>query len=71
MFDLDAGKLIVIGVVALAIARHLAMSGREVIVLEAADNIGTETSSRNSEVIHAGIYYAPGTLKTRWIFHCR
>ena len=53
------------GVVGLAIARRLAMSGREVIVLEAADSIGTETSSRNSEVIHAGIYYSPGTLKAR------
>ena len=53
------------GVVGLAIARRLAMSGREVVVLEAADGIGTETSSRNSEVIHAGIYYPPGTLKAR------
>ena len=53
------------GVVGLAIARHLAMAGREVIVLEAADMIGTETSSRNSEVIHAGIYYPTGSLKAR------
>jgi L-2-hydroxyglutarate oxidase LhgO len=53
------------GVVGLAIARHMAMSGREVIVLEAADSIGTETSSRNSEVIHAGIYYSKDTLKAR------
>ena len=53
------------GVIGLAIARALAMAGREVIVLEAADAIGTETSSRNSEVIHAGIYYAPGGLKAR------
>ena len=53
------------GVVGLAIARRLAMSGREVIVLEAADGIGTETSSRNSEVIHAGIYYSKDTLKAR------
>ena len=51
------------GVVGLAIARALAMAGREVIVLEAADAIGTEVSSRNSEVIHAGIYYPPGSLK--------
>ena len=51
------------GVVGLAIARALALAGREVIVLEAADGIGTETSSRNSEVIHAGIYYEPGSLK--------
>ncbi|MCH8491563.1 MAG: NAD(P)/FAD-dependent oxidoreductase [Oceanicaulis sp.] len=51
------------GVVGLAVARALAMSGREVIVLEAADAIGTETSSRNSEVIHAGIYYPKGSFK--------
>lgn len=53
------------GVVGLAIARRLAMDGREVIVLEAADAIGTETSSRNSEVIHAGIYYAAGSAMAR------
>ncbi|BBN08410.1 2-hydroxyglutarate dehydrogenase [Marchantia polymorpha subsp. ruderalis] len=51
------------GVVGLAIARELARQGREVIVLEAADAIGTGTSSRNSEVIHAGIYYPRGSLK--------
>ena len=55
------------GVVGLAVARALAMAGREVIVLEAADAIGTGTSSRNSEVIHAGIYYAQGSLKAK---HC-
>ena len=53
------------GVVGLAVARALAEDGREVLVLEAADAIGTGTSSRNSEVIHAGIYYAPGSLKAR------
>lgn len=53
------------GVVGLAIARALAAAGREVLVLEAADAIGTETSSRNSEVVHAGIYYPPGSLKAR------
>ncbi|MBT5240283.1 MAG: NAD(P)/FAD-dependent oxidoreductase [Rhodospirillaceae bacterium] len=53
------------GVVGLAIARGLAMAGREVITLEAADAIGTQTSSRNSEVIHAGIYYPKGSLKAR------
>ena len=53
------------GVVGLAIARELAISGREVIVLEAADTIGTHTSSRNSEVIHAGLYYPRGSLKAR------
>ncbi|HET7490667.1 MAG TPA: FAD-dependent oxidoreductase, partial [Bradyrhizobium sp.] len=48
------------GVIGLAIARRLARAGREVIVLEAAEGIGTVTSSRNSEVIHAGIYYKAG-----------
>ena len=51
------------GVVGLAVARALAMSGREVVILEAEDAIGTHTSSRNSEVIHAGIYYPEGSLK--------
>ncbi|WP_029525164.1 NAD(P)/FAD-dependent oxidoreductase [Polaromonas glacialis] len=51
------------GVVGLAVARALALQGREVMVLEAADAIGTGTSSRNSEVIHAGIYYPQGSLK--------
>jgi L-2-hydroxyglutarate oxidase LhgO len=54
------------GVVGLAVARALALAGREVIVLEAAEAIGTETSSRNSEVIHAGIYYPPASLKARF-----
>ncbi|MBZ9672734.1 NAD(P)/FAD-dependent oxidoreductase [Mesorhizobium sp. ES1-3] len=53
------------GVVGLAVARALALSGREVVVIEKADAIGTVTSSRNSEVIHAGLYYAPGSLKAR------
>ena len=53
------------GVVGLAVARALALQGREVMVLEAADAIGTGTSSRNSEVIHAGIYYPQGSLKAR------
>jgi len=53
------------GVVGLAVARALALAGREVIVLEAEDAIGTHTSSRNSEVIHAGIYYPKGSLKAR------
>src|SRR4029077_5417492 len=53
------------GVVGLAVARALAMAGREVVVLEAEDAIGTHTSSRNSEVIHAGIYYPKGSLKAR------
>src|ERR687891_1024189 len=53
------------GVVGLAVARALALVGREVIVVEAAEGIGTETSSRNSEVIHAGIYYPKGSLMAR------
>lgn len=53
------------GVVGLAVARALALTGREVLVLEAAEAIGTGTSSRNSEVIHAGLYYPPGSLKAR------
>ena len=53
------------GVIGLAIARSLARNGREVIVLESENDIGTGTSSRNSEVIHAGIYYQPGSLKAR------
>lgn len=51
------------GVVGLAVARALARSGREVLVVERHDVIGSETSSRNSEVIHAGIYYPTGSLK--------
>ncbi|MFV1850263.1 MAG: NAD(P)/FAD-dependent oxidoreductase [Thalassospira sp.] len=51
------------GVVGLACARSLAKAGREVLILEQHDAIGTETSARNSEVIHAGIYYPKGSLK--------
>jgi len=54
------------GVVGLAVARSLAMAGREVIVLDRAEGIGTETSSRNSEVIHAGIYYPANSLMARF-----
>ena len=53
------------GLVGLAVARALARAGREVVILEAEDAIGTHTSSRNSEVIHAGIYYPQGSLKAR------
>lgn len=53
------------GVVGLAVARSLARRGREVVVVEATDLIGSGTSSRNSEVIHAGIYYPAGSLKAR------
>jgi L-2-hydroxyglutarate oxidase LhgO len=54
------------GVVGLAVARAMALAGREVIILEAAEAIGTETSSRNSEVIHAGIYYPANSLMARF-----
>jgi L-2-hydroxyglutarate oxidase LhgO len=53
------------GVVGLAVARALALAGREVLVLEACSAIGTQTSSRNSEVIHAGMYYATGSRKAQ------
>src|SRR5262245_27489013 len=53
------------GVVGLAVARALALSGREIIILECNDVIGNETSSRNSEVIHAGLYYPAGSWKAR------
>ena len=51
------------GVVGLAVARELASAGREVWVIEGASDIGTGTSSRNSEVIHAGLHYPQGSLK--------
>ena len=53
------------GAVGLAVGRALALAGREVMVLESENAIGTGTSSRNSEVIHAGIYYPAGSLKAR------
>ena len=53
------------GVVGLAIARHLSLAGREVLVLESAEAIGTGVSSRNSEVLHAGLYYNQNSLKAR------
>lgn len=53
------------GVLGLACARALALAGREVLILEAEAQFGTQTSSRNSEVIHAGIYYPPDSLKAR------
>jgi len=64
---MDSVECVVIGagVVGLAVARALALAGREVVILEAEDAIGTHTSSRNSEVIHAGIYYPKGSLKAR------
>jgi L-2-hydroxyglutarate oxidase LhgO len=62
--DFDA-VIIGAGVVGLAIARQLALAGQQVMVLEKAARAGTETSARNSEVIHAGIYYPEGSLKAR------
>jgi L-2-hydroxyglutarate oxidase LhgO len=63
----DLGDLDVVvigaGVIGLAVARELQLRSRQVVVLEAETAIGTHTSSRNSEVIHAGIYYEPGSLK--------
>lgn len=53
------------GVIGLAIAREAALSGRSVVLAEANSALGMETSSRSSEVIHAGIYYPPGSLKAR------
>jgi len=54
------------GVVGLAVARALALRGREVLILERAETFGTQTSARNSEVIHAGIYYPQGSLMARF-----
>jgi L-2-hydroxyglutarate oxidase LhgO len=64
---LDRVEAIVVGagVIGLAIGRALALAGREVLLLEAERHFGTGTSSRNSEVIHAGIYYPAGSLKAR------
>lgn len=64
MHDIDT-IIIGAGAVGLAVARRLARAGCEVLVLEAEDDIGTGISSRNSEVIHAGIYYAAGSLMAR------
>jgi len=64
---MDSVDTVVIGagVVGLAIARRLAMAGQEVVLLEQESEFGTVTSARNSEVIHAGIYYETGSLKAR------
>lgn len=53
------------GVVGLAVARRLALAGERTLLVDAAESFGTGISSRNSEVIHAGLYYAPGSLKAR------
>lgn len=65
-FDADV-VIIGAGVIGLACGRALARAGRDVILLEAEEQIAVHTSSRNSEVIHAGLYYATGSLKAR---HC-
>lgn len=64
MYDFDA-IVIGAGVVGIAIARELALQDKRVLLVEAGDRAGGETSSRNSEVIHAGIYYPQGSLKAR------
>ena len=62
----SAGAVVIgAGVVGLAVARALALAGREVVILEKNAHIGEETSARNSEVIHAGIYYPKNSLKAR------
>ena len=66
MPDIDA-LVVGAGVIGIAVARALALTGRSVIVIERADRIGSETSSRNSEVIHSGIYYPKDSLKAK---HC-
>jgi L-2-hydroxyglutarate oxidase LhgO len=65
MTDRVEAVVIGAGVVGLACARALARAGKEVLILERHSEIGSEVSARNSEVIHAGIYYAPGSLKAR------
>src|SRR5437879_519842 len=64
---MDKAECVIVGagVIGLAVARRLAQAGREVVVLEEAEGIGTVTSSRNSEVIHAGIYYPAGSWMAR------
>jgi L-2-hydroxyglutarate oxidase LhgO len=64
---MDKVECIVVGagVVGLAIGRALAMAGREVILIDQENHIGSGVSSRNSEVIHAGLYYPQGSLKAR------
>ncbi len=62
---MDSFECVVVGagVVGLAVARELAAAGRETLIVDRHAAIGMETSSRNSEVIHGGLYYAPGSLK--------
>src|ERR1700761_2817828 len=65
--SMEAIEAVVIGagVTGLAVARALARRGHETLILERCSQFGTQTSSRNSEVIHAGIYYPQGSLKAR------
>jgi L-2-hydroxyglutarate oxidase LhgO len=65
---MDSVDVVIVGagVVGLAVARAIASAGRDVLILEAADSFGTGASSRNSEVIHAGIYYPRNSLKARF-----
>ncbi|MEK9860945.1 MAG: FAD-dependent oxidoreductase, partial [Alphaproteobacteria bacterium] len=66
MADASTDLLVVgAGAVGLALARKAAMDGRDVILVEANESFGMETSSRNSEVIHAGIYYQKDSLKAQ------
>ncbi|MEP7280882.1 MAG: NAD(P)/FAD-dependent oxidoreductase [Rubrivivax sp.] len=64
---MDSVEAVVVGagVVGLACARSLALAGHEVLLLEAGETFGSATSARNSEVLHAGLYYPPGSLKAR------
>jgi L-2-hydroxyglutarate oxidase LhgO len=68
---MEAADCVVVGagVVGLAVARSLAIAGREVLLLEAEARIGEHTSSRNSEVIHAGLHYKKGSLRQRLFPH--
>src|SRR4051794_26022784 len=67
MTPMDRVDAVVVGagVVGLATARALALAGLDVLILEAEAGIGGGVSSRNSEVVHAGLYYPPGSLKAR------
>lgn len=63
MVDTVDALVVGAGVIGLAVARALSRAGREVVIVEAENSFGTQTSSRNSEVIHAGIYYPTGSRK--------
>jgi len=64
---LDKAEITIIGagVIGLAVASRVAREGRQVYIIEQNDSFGKETSSRNSEIIHSGIYYPPGSLKAK------